>query len=130
MDNISKTLDSQIETDLQVLSKTTLGDDKREEMIDQIDDLYRLRLQEKELDISKEKLELEQIKFMQEKINQDDSRSFKKILDVAGLAIPNAIVLYSVVKGFKFEATGVFSSGTARRVLGWIRPEKILRAFK
>lgn len=116
MDNIQKTLDDQIEADLQSLSKTKLGGDDRKAATDQVARLYQLRLDEKKLEHEHEV--------------QTFGRAIKLVLEGAGIIVPNGVALYSVWKSMKIEAEGVIKTDTARRALSWIRPVKFMKLFK
>lgn len=116
MDNIAKKLDEQIEKDLDELAKKKLGGDERKDVQEQIAELYSLRLEEKKLEHDRDA--------------QVWGRKTKMILDGLGLAIPNGIALYSILKVMKFEETGFVKTFSARRILGWVKPTKFLKMFK
>lgn len=116
MGNIAKKLDEQIETDLEELSQMTLGSETREKMQDQFVELYNLRLNEQRQEREHEA--------------QVWGRKLKLALDALGLMVPNGIALYSVIKVMKFEETGFVKTFSGRRVLGWIKPIKLLKLFK
>lgn len=116
MDDIAKNLEEQLQRDLDEISKQELGSDERKVKQTQMADLYRLKIEEEKLEHEKEQ--------------QLWDRKFKMIFEGLGIAIPNGIALYSVLKVMKFEETGFVKSFSARRILGWVKPGKILKMFK
>ena len=116
MDDVAETLDEQIGNDLAELADTKLGSDERDRMTKQLNELYRLRLEEKKIESDKE--------------TRNWARKLKLGLEAAGLVIPNAIYLATFLMGLNFEKTGVIKSSTVRKVLNHARPAKLTKLFK
>ena len=116
MDDITETLDDRIRTVLEEISKNKIGSEQCERAINQVVDLYRLRLEEQKIESERE--------------DKNYARKFKLGLQTAGLIVPNAIALGTVLMGFNFEKTGVLKSRTMQKVLGWVKPGNLVRLFK
>lgn len=116
MDDIAKSLDEQIQNDLQKIATQELGGEKRKAQQSQLAEMYRLRLEEKKVEHEHEAQKLD--------------RGLKAIFETLGIVIPNGIALYSVLAVMKFEETGFVKTFSARRILGWVKPGKILKMFK
>lgn len=116
MGEIKTMLDEQIKHDLEEISKQKVGDEKRQNAIDQVNDLHRMRIDE--------------LKLEQESEARERERKTKTKLDVAGLIVPNALLGTSLVMGFIIEKYGVISGKTFERVLRFIKPEKLIRFLK
>lgn len=116
MDDITETLDDRIRTGLEEISKNKIGSEQCERAINQVVDLYRLRLEEQKIESERE--------------DKKYARKFKLGLQTAGIIVPNAIALGTVLMGFNFEKTGVLKSRTMQKVLGWVKPGNLIRLFK
>lgn len=116
MDEIEKALDERILKDLDALNENKFKPDERKEAIDQLAKMYRLRLDEKQIESEKE--------------SRNWGRKFKMGLEVAGIVIPNSVVVWSVLRSFKEDAKGIIPSNVTRRTIGWIKPQKLLKIFK
>lgn len=116
MDSIAEKLDKMVDEDLTELSQMTLGSETRKEMQKQFIEMYELRLEDKKAE--------------QERKVQSIDQKIKIIFNALGLAIPNGIALYSVIKVMEFEEKGFVKSFSGRRVLGWIKPLNLLKMLK
>lgn len=116
MDNIAKSLEEQLQKDLEEIEQQDLGSDARKAKQAQMIDLYRLKIEEDKLALEKEQKQWE--------------RTSKTIFDTLGIVVPNSIALYSVLKVMKFEETGFVKTFSARRILGWVKPGNIMKLFK
>lgn len=116
MDEIKVSLDKQISEDLEVIAKQKPGDESRKEAINQLVDLHRMRIEEQKLE--------------QERAAREEDRKIQTKLDIAGLAVPNTILLGSLVAGFFIETNGVISGKTFERILRFIKPEKLMKFFR
>lgn len=116
MDEIKDSLDKQISEDLEKISRQELGDESRKESINQVVELHRMRIEEKKLE--------------QESRAREEDRKIQTKLDVAGLVIPNTILLGSFIAGFVIESNGVISGKTFERILRYIKPEKLIKFFR
>lgn len=116
MDEIRETLEKQIMTDLEKISKQDLGSKERAEAINQIVSLHRL--------------EIDAEKLGQEKEAQDKDRDIKKKLEIAGIAVPNILLGLSLVAGYLIEKDGVITRKTTDKILRFFRPEKLTRFFR
>lgn len=116
MDEIERALDERIMKDLKALNEKDFKPEERKEAIEQLSKIYRLRLDEKQIDNENE--------------SRNWGRKLKMGLEVAGIAIPNGVVVWSIIKTFQEDAKGIIPSQTTRRVIGWIKPQKLLKIFK
>ena len=116
MDNITKSLEEQLQKDLEEIEQQDLGSDARKAKQAQMIDLYRLKIEEDKLALEKEQKQWE--------------RTSKTIFDTLGIVVPNSIALYSVLKVMKFEETGFVKTFSARRILGWVKPGNVMKLFK
>lgn len=116
MAEIKDLLDEQIVKDLEDISKQKLGEESRKESINQLMDLHRMRMDETKIE--------------QERIAHEKDRDIQTKLDIAGLVVPNTILLGSFIAGFVIETNGVITSKTFERILRFIKPEKLLKFFK
>lgn len=116
MDNIAKSLEEQLQKDLEEIEQQDLGSDARKAKQAQMIDLYRLKIEEDKLALEKEQKQWE--------------RTSKTIFDTLGIVVPNSIALYSVLKVMKFEETGFVKTFSARRILGWVKPGNVMKLFK
>lgn len=116
MDKITEALDKQIEEDLNEIAQMTVDSEIREKATSNFRQLYQLRLEEQRLQQQREQAEW--------------GRKIQLGLDVVGMVLPSGITLFSLMKVLQFEKTGeIITSDAGRKVLGWIRPEKIIRKF-
>ena len=116
MDEIKKSLDEQISKDLEVIAKQKPGDESRKEAIDQLRELHRMRIEEEELE--------------RESKARDEDREIQTKLNVAGLVVPNTILLGSLITGFIIETNGVISGKTFERILRFIKPGRLIKFLK
>lgn len=116
MDEITKALDERILKDLKAIDESKFKPEDRKEAIEQLSKMYRLRLDEKQIDNENE--------------SRNWGRKFKMGLEVAGIVIPNGVVVWSVLRSFKEDAKGIIPSSVTRRTIGWIKPQKLLKIFK
>lgn len=116
MDEIRTSLDKQIANDLEEISKKKAGDESRSEAINQVMDLHRMRMDELKLE---KDIEI-----------QEADRRIQTKLNIAGLVVPNGILLASLIGGFIIETNGVISGKTFERVLRFIKPEKMIKFIK
>lgn len=116
MDDVQKALDKELMDRFKEVNSYAPEYPQRKTMTDDLVKLYQLRIEEKKVD-----QDIESARF---------ARKFKLGLETASIVIPSATVIYSVVKGFKFEETGSIVSNTMRRVLGYIKPDKIIKMIR
>lgn len=116
MDDIIENLNDRIREGLIEITYCEPDSEDRRKAISNVVDLYRLRLEEKKIDLDKE--------------DKLYARKFKLGLQTAGLVVPNAIVLISVLMGYNFEKTGVLKSRTMQKALGWVKPTNLVRMLK
>lgn len=116
MDDVQKALDKELMDRFEEVNSYAPEYPQRKTMTDDLVKLYQLRIEEKKVD-----QDIESARF---------ARKFKLGLETASIVIPSATVIYSVVKGFKFEETGSIVSNTMRRVLGYIKPDKIIKMIR
>lgn len=117
MDDVRETLDRRIQESLENLNdRTRLSGSDRSEMVKEVATLYNLRLEEMKLE--------------QKKDAESFARKYKLGLETASIVIPSATVLYSVIKGFQFEKEGTIVSSTMRRVLNYVKPDRIVKFLR
>ena len=116
MDDITETLNDRIRKGLEEVDRTKIGTEERKSAVNNVVDLYRLRLEEE--------------KILSDREDRFYARKFKLGLQTASVAVPNAIVLGTVLLGFHFEKTGVLKSRTMQKVLGWVKPSNLVKLFK
>lgn len=116
MDDVQKALDKELMERFKEVNTYAPEYPERKAMTEDLVKLYQLRIEEKKVD-----QQIESTRF---------ARKFKLGLETASVVIPSATVIYSVVKGFEFEKTGSIVSSTMRRVLGYVKPDKIARIFR
>lgn len=116
MDDITETLNDRIRKGLEEVEKTKIGTEERKCAVNNVVDLYRLRLEEEKID--------------SERDDKLYARKYKLGLQTASVAVPNAIALGTVLLGFHFEKTGVLKSRTMQKVLGWVKPSNLVKLFR
>ena len=116
MDDITETLNDRIRKGLEEVDRTKIGTEERKSAVNNVVDLYRLRLEEE--------------KILSDREDRLYARKFKLGLQAASVAVPNAIALGTVLLGFHFEKTGVLKSRTMQKVLGWVKPSNLVKLFK
>lgn len=96
--------------------------------VEELTMLYKLKIEEMKVSSElkeKEILRLNEEAFRKEQLReQRKDRYFKIAIDGASIAIP--IIFYNawMRRGFKFEETGTYTSGTFRNLFGRFRPTK------
>jgi CRISPR/Cas system CMR subunit Cmr4 (Cas7 group RAMP superfamily) len=103
-DEIKGMLDREIQSQLQELSLCDPGDEDYKAKADAIEQLYKLRLEEKKL------------------VEARSDRKGKVVGEAIGVALPVACYVVGMVLGFRFEEKGSISSLTFRNVLSWFKP--------
>lgn len=124
MDIISKKLDDGICKHLDDLMNLETGSDEMHKVIGDVAQLYRMRIEEKNIEIDKARLE-------NEKSVTDNQNAFdkKKLLVDIGISAAELILpltLYGILSyiGFAREFDGVVTSDTLKRVLNSIKSKK------
>lgn len=131
-----------IQTELEGLSNLKSGSQEKSTAIDNVVRLYKLKIEETKNDLEyaekeerrlmeKDQLREEVTSHQQEEtfkrnqlLEQVNDRYFRIGIAAAELIIP--LIFYGVWmrKGFKFEETGTYTSGTFRNFFGRLRPTK------
>ena len=113
-------LDKEIKDELQKISSMSLGDEKRSKAVDDLTKLYRLKIEEHkwDLDVCEDELKHKQLD------EQVKDRYFKVGIAAAEIVLP--LIFYGIWmrRGFKFEETGTYTSGTFRNLFNRFKPTK------
>lgn len=124
-EKIELRLDEVIEKGLENLSFSDLGTDESEAIIDDVAKLYRLKLdvvktesEILEMDMNR-KIELTNIE------DKAKDRYIKIGMDSAGILLPLMFYGYWMMKGFRFEETGTYTSKTFMNLFNRFRPDKV-----
>lgn len=102
-------LDKQIEEEIKALGLMSPGTEDYTRQVENIDKLYRLKMEEDDRIREKE----------------NDIKDYIKYgIDAAGIILPLAFYGIWMSKGFKFEQTGTFTSTTFRGLFQKFKPTK------
>lgn len=123
---IKKMLDNEIEAQINIVATSKSDTKERSEAIDDLKELYQLRLEEQKLSLEHLKLEQSEDKCEREKREQTEAREriIKLIIAGAEVALPLAFYGVWMAWGFKFEETGSFTSTTFRNLINRFKPTK------
>jgi hypothetical protein len=135
MDKIKDLLSEEIKTGIQNLSSTSPGSKERTAAVDDLVDLYKLRIEETKLALDSEEKRNKRIdefeareseeRFKAKQLKEQvKDRYFKLGMDAAGIILPLAFYAVWMKRGFKFEETGTFTSTTFRGLFNRFRPTK------
>ncbi len=128
MDNTSRLLDEEIVRQLTDLSSYGTGSDDKSKAIDDLVQLYKLRIEEKKIAEARAESETKEANdlFQTKKqlAEQKKDRYFRAGIAAAELILP--LIFYGIWmgKGLKFEETGTFTSATFKGLLNRFRPTK------
>ena len=120
-DEIRKQLEKEISDELETISDLEFGSEEEARAIDNLTKLYKLKLEEDE---SKRKIE-EERNFKDKQLKEQvKDRYFRTGISAGEIILP--LIFYAVWmnKGFKFEETGTFTSGTFRNLINCFKPKK------
>lgn len=120
-DEIRKQLEREISDELETISDLEFGSEEEARAIDNLTKLYKLKLEEDE---SKRKIE-EERNFKDKQLKEQvKDRYFRTGISAGEIILP--LIFYAVWmnKGFKFEETGTFTSGTFRNLINCFKPKK------
>lgn len=118
---IKRKLEKEISDELEILNNLEFGSDEEVKAVDNLVKLYKLKIEEDESQIKiksdkefKEKQLREQVK----------DRYFRTGIAIGEVILP--LIFYGIWmnKGFKFEETGTFTSGTFRNLINCFKPKK------
>lgn len=127
-DDVRNLLEEEIITEIKALSSIQSGSKEKSEAIDDLVQLYKLRIEETKLEdergfkseqsICEKKLKAAQFR------EQVLDRYYKTAIEAAGIVLP--LIFYAVWmrKGFKFEEDGTFTSTTFRGLFSRFKPTK------
>ena len=115
--NVEALLEEEIRRSLTDLKSYVIGTDERAAAIDELEKLYKLRLEEKTIDA-----ERDEAKTRDAKENLD--RKIRLGVDIGAIVLPLLFYGRWMAKGFKFEETGTFTSVTFRNLFNKFRPGK------
>lgn len=113
--NVETLLEEEIRRNLTDLKSCVVGTHERAQAIEELEKLYKLRLEEQTLDTNRN----------DEKSRKDAEALDRKIrlgVDIASLVLPLLFYGRWMAKGFEFEKTGSFTSVTFRNLINKFRP--------
>ncbi len=124
MDNIQSLLNEEIVRRLKELPNLESGTKEIGATIEDIEHLFKMRVEEQKLDSDAEAKACEQHDRQLENAGRAKDRYIRLGMDIAGLILP--MVFYGVwmTRGFKFEETGTFTSATFRNLFSRFKPTK------
>ncbi len=125
-ENIKAMLYDEIKAQINIVAASKSGTDERAEAIDDLKELYQLRLEEKKLSLEHLKLTRSEDKCERAKREQNETRERTFRLIIAGAEVVLPLVFYGVWMecGFKFEETGSFTSTTFKNLINRFKPTK------
>ncbi len=110
----------EINSDIEVLNSLGLSDDEYRVCVNNIETLYKLKLEEDKL-----KLQISQDKYEKKKDKSEAFERYAKIgVDILGVALPLIFYAHWLRVGMKFEETGTFTSATFKGLFNKFRPTK------
>ena len=113
--SVEMLLEKEIRRSLTELDSFAVGSQERAEAVADLEKLYKLRLEEKNLDAERE-----------EKKTCDAAavldRKIRLGVDIGAIVLPLLFYGRWMAKGFKFEETGTFTSVTFRNLFNKFRP--------
>lgn len=123
-ERIREELEERILNDFEKLKSESLDEKKRSEIMEDLNRLYRLKLEEDKNDMEWEK-HCKKQEANAETINENKIDRWVKI-GIAGaeLVLPLAFYAFWMGKGFKFEETGTYSSPTFKGLIKFFKPRK------
>lgn len=123
-EEIKRKLEKEISDELETLNDLEFGSDEEVKAVDNLVKLYKLKIEEDEsqMKIEKEKSDKE---FKEKQLREQvKDRYFRTGIAVGEVVLP--LIFYGIWmnKGFKFEETGTFTSGTFRNLINCFKPKK------
>ena len=133
MDDVRKALDNEIIAHIKNLSQMTDGCEVKSSSIDDLSELYKLRIQEIELEnqleVKRLEIEAKKLENAEQNKRQDVELKSKKIenileIVVAGTKIVLPLIFYGrwMNRGLQFETSGVFKSTTFKNLIHFFKP--------
>lgn len=116
-EEIRRLLGEEIKTEIRDLSTLEPGGKEKSTAIDDLAELYRLRIEEtkNEWDFNEKKDQLEE---------QIKDRYFRLGLEAAGIILPMIFYAAWMKRGFRFEETGTYTSTTFRGLFNRFKPTR------
>ena len=114
-------LDEEIRNELEQLESIEPGTEEKKNRIDDLTQLYKLRIEESriEADIRKTEAEAEAARITAE--SEKKNRIVELVKTGVTTVLPILAYASLIAKGFKFEETGIFRSTTMRNLLSGFR---------
>lgn len=127
-EQIKELLGGEIKDEIENLSTLEPGSEEHSKAVENLAKLYRLKIDEakNEYDyaVKYESQESEERHRQDQKEEQAKDRYVKIGIETAGLILPLMFYASWMRKGFRFEETGAFTSGTFRNLFNHFRPTK------
>lgn len=117
MTKIQELLKEEIISEIHAIANMQSGSEEKGKAIDDLDKLYRLKIEDEKLDWERETKKSQQS-------DQAKDRYFKVGTTLVEIAIP--LIFYGIWmnRGFKFEETGAYTSTTFRNLFSRFKPTK------
>lgn len=127
-EQIKELLGEEIKSEIEGLSTIESGTEEHTKAVENLAKLYRLKIDEAKNEwdyaVKYESQESEERHRQTQREEQAKDRYFKLGMEAAGLILPLMFYASWMRKGFKFEETGAFTSGTFRNLFNHFRPTK------
>lgn len=124
MNDIQSLLNEEIVRKLKELPNLQSGSKEIGAAIEDIEHLFKMRVEERKLDSEDRTAECERHNKQLENARQAKDRYIRLGMDIAGLILPMAFYGVWMRRGFKFEETGTFTSITFRNLFSRFKPTK------
>lgn len=128
MDEAKELLNKEIETEIRNLSVLEDGSEEKTRAVDQLNKLYRLRIDESkvetEYEMGKKKLASDEYVALEEKMSRRWTDWVR--LGIEGLSVVVPVVFYGIWmrRGFEFEREGTYTSKTFQGLTKFFKPTR------
>lgn len=125
-ENVKRMLDGEIEAQINIVAATKSGTKERSEAIDDLKQLYQLRIEEEKLSLEHLKVSQGEDKCERDKRERAANRERTIRLIIAGGEVVLPLIFYGVwmACGFKFEEKGTITSPTFKNLINRFKPTK------
>lgn len=127
-ENIIELLNREIENEIRNLGTFDSGSKEKSDAIDDLVQLYKLRIEENKLTIESTDKELKRLNDEAANLREDECKKKERYLrlGIAGAELIVPLIFYGIWmnKGFRFEETGSITSKTFNGLINRFRPTK------
>lgn len=127
-ENIIELLNREIENEIRNLGTFDSGSKEKSDAIDDLVQLYKLRIEENKLTIESTDKELKRLNDEAANLREDECKKKERCLrlGIAGAELIVPLIFYGIWmnKGFRFEETGSITSKTFNGLINRFRPTK------